>query len=435
MSKKDFYRQIEIKSPCSQSWQTMHGNDIVRFCDHCAKDVTDVSTLTRKEALRLVRSSKGNICVRYMQDPKKQIPVFAEKLYQITGRAGLAVGVLTASIAISTAAYTQSETSQSPSVEIAHQQNPSEKAAGISGYVTDPNGAVIPFAFVSLTNEQTGEYRTTGNSPDGFYEFIGLSAGVYKIKAEAGGFEAREIPAVEISDGSSIRRDAQLQLQHVQEIVQVGRGEKIEDSGIGGAIVSMENSNPLVAAAMRDDLEDVKARVMMGARVNSRDKSYYGMSPLHAAVESGNIEIIQFLLDHGAKPNIRDYQRRTPLMMMDEDATPEIFDLLIRYGAKTNLVDKEGNTALHHIAEFGDKANIIQLLVSHGANTHNLNKDGQTALAIASENENLENAKALLDAGADVNSINKDGKSAWDLTDKTEIKTLLETYGAVARMK
>ena len=435
MSKKDFYRQIEIKNPCSQDWETMHGNDIVRFCDHCTKEVTDVSTLTRKEAMRLVRRSNGNICLRYEQDRKKRTPIFADKLYQITGRAGLAGSLLSASIALSTAAYAQSETPQLPNVEIAGQQNPVVKNTGISGYVTDPNGAVIPYTLVSLINEQTGDYRTTSSSAEGFYEFSALPTGTYKIKFEAGGFAATEISAIELSDGTSIRRDAQLQLPQVQEVVQVGGGENIEGDSLGGVIVSIENSNPLVAAAMRDDLEDVKARVMMGARVNSRDKSYNGISPLHAAVETGDLEMIQFLLDRGARPNRRDYQKRTPLMMMDEDATPEIFDLLIRYGAKMNLVDKEGNTALHHIAEFEGKADIIQLLISHGADVHSLNKEKQTALAIASENDNLENVKALLNAGSDVNAVDGKGQTAWELTDSKEIKTLLETYGAIARIK
>jgi len=435
MSKKKFFRQIEIKNPCSQDWETMHGNDIVRFCDHCTKDVTDISTFSLKEAVRLVRRSNGSICLRYRVDPKRRTPVLAGTLYQITSRAGIAAGALTASIAFSTAAYSQSETPQPQQVEIAAQLNSNEKTNGISGYVTDPNGAVIPYALVSLINEQTGEYRTANSSAEGFYEFSALPTGTYKIKFEAGGFEAAEIAPVELSDSYSLRRDAQLALPQVQEVVQVGATDKADGNWLGGVVVSIENSNPLVAAAMRDDLEDVKARVMMGARVNSRDRSYSGISPLHAAVESGDLEMIQFLLDRGAKPNIRDYQKRTPLMMMDEDAIPEIFDLLIRYGAKVNLVDKEGNTALHHLAEYGGKAEIIRLLISHGADVRSLNKERQTALAVASENNDPENVKALLEAGSDVNAVNSEGETAWELTDSNEIKALLETYGAITRVK
>ena len=139
-------------------------------------------------------------------------------------------------------------------------------------------------------------------------------------------------------------------------------------------------SNPLVRAVMYDDLDEVKARVMMRAKVNVRDKAYDGISPLHAAVENGNIEIIQFLLDSGAKTNIRDFQKRTPLMMMDDDATPEIFDLLVRYGAQVQLVDKEKNTTLHHLVENADDADMVRLLINHGIDPNAINQSGETAL-------------------------------------------------------
>jgi len=100
-----------------------------------------------------------------------------------------------------------------------------------------------------------------------------------------------------------------------------------------------------------------------------------------------------------------------------------------------NLVDKEGNTALHHIAEYGGKAEIIRLLISHGADVRSLNKERQTALAVASENNDPENVKALLEAGSDVNAVNSEGETAWELTDSNEIKALLETYGAITRVK
>ena len=184
---------------------------------------------------------------------------------------------------------------------------------------------------------------------------------------------------------------------------------------------------------MNDDLDEVKARVMMRAKVNARDKSRDGITPLHAAVENGNIEIIQFLLDSGAKTNIRDFQKRTPLMMMDDDATAEIFDLLIRYGAKVQLVDGEKNTVLHHFVENADDADIVRLLVSHGINVDAVNKSGETALMVAAENGNPADVKALLESGADVSKLSRDNKTAWDLTDDADIRSLLESYGAVAR--
>src|SRR4051812_38970113 len=86
----------------------MEGNDRVRFCSHCAKHVNNLSEMTRKEATRFVRASGGDICIRYIVDPRTKRPIFAQQLLQITRRApAIGAGVLTASIAVSTAAYAQ----------------------------------------------------------------------------------------------------------------------------------------------------------------------------------------------------------------------------------------------------------------------------------------------------------------------------------------
>ena len=361
--------------------------------------------------------------------------MFAEQLLQITRRApGLAAGVMTASIALSGGAYAQGGDAAPTAVIQPADAAPKPSNTGtISGVVTDPNGAVIPSALVSLTNEDTSEYRVTTANYEGYYEFIDLPDGKYKLKIEAGGFDAREMSSISITDGSTERRDSQLDVQKIGDEVQVG-GEVLPNGqeffmGVTACTISDVKRSALVRAVQNEDLEDLKARVGMGARVNVRDKGYDGITPLHAAIETGNIEITQFLLDHGAKVNARDSLKRTPLMMMDYDAKPELLELLLRYGAKTNLVDKEKSTILMHFAEYDDKE-IVEMLLRYGVPVNAVNKEGKTALMIAAENSSEDNVKALLETGANVHLLSKDGETAWSLASNAEIKTMLENFGA-----
>ena len=263
-----------------------------------------------------------------------------------------------------------------------------DPAGKLGGYVTDPNNAVLPYALVSITNKETSEYRTANANAEGYYEFADLPAGTYSIKFEAGGFAARDVESVYVGDAGVSRRDAQLDLPQVAEVVQVGGGkEEGWASVMVGVVVEIEARNPLVQAVLNEDLEEVKARVMMRSRVNVKDKAYDGISPLHAAVETGNVDIARYLLQNGAKANIRDFKKRTPLMMLDEDASPEMFDLLISYGAKVNLVDKRRNTVLHHFAAYDEQGEMIRRLVSFGVPVDAYNKEGETALMVAAANE------------------------------------------------
>lgn len=43
----------------------MHGDDRVRFCSSCQKNVYNLSAMTREDAERLVQQREGNLCVRY----------------------------------------------------------------------------------------------------------------------------------------------------------------------------------------------------------------------------------------------------------------------------------------------------------------------------------------------------------------------------------
>src|SRR3954469_22780040 len=55
----------------------------------------------------------------------------------------------------------------------------------LSGKVTDQNGAVIPGATVTVSQENTKAERTTVTDGDGNYKIIQLSPGKYNVKAQA----------------------------------------------------------------------------------------------------------------------------------------------------------------------------------------------------------------------------------------------------------
>src|SRR5689334_12028735 len=57
------------------------------------------------------------------------------------------------------------------------------------GNITDPNGAVVPGASVTATDQNTGVAKTTTSSQAGTYQFIDLQSGTYTVKVTMGGFK------------------------------------------------------------------------------------------------------------------------------------------------------------------------------------------------------------------------------------------------------
>src|SRR5689334_17587929 len=91
----------------------------------------------------------------------------------------------------------------------------------VTGIVTDPSGASITDAKVTLTNLGTAEARTQSSNADGLYSFVNVIPGNYKIDVEKAGFKriTRTPVTVEVQQSSKI--DVSLPVGQASETVEV----------------------------------------------------------------------------------------------------------------------------------------------------------------------------------------------------------------------
>jgi hypothetical protein len=72
------------------------------------------------------------------------------------------------------------------------------QTTAMSGVVTDPSGAVVPKATITVTNTQTGAKRTDTSDTQGRYTIPQLPPGTYNLGAEAAGFNQATIQGIEL---------------------------------------------------------------------------------------------------------------------------------------------------------------------------------------------------------------------------------------------
>lgn len=58
---------IRVATPCTADWTKMTGDDRMRACADCNKNVYNLSDMTRDEAEALIVQKEGRLCVRYFQ--------------------------------------------------------------------------------------------------------------------------------------------------------------------------------------------------------------------------------------------------------------------------------------------------------------------------------------------------------------------------------
>jgi len=94
-------------------------------------------------------------------------------------------------------------------------------SATIVGTVTDPSGAAIPNASITITDIDTGFIRTTTTNSTGNYSAGELPNGAYQLRIEVQGFKTFEQHDITLNVNATVRVDAALQIGSVGQSVTV----------------------------------------------------------------------------------------------------------------------------------------------------------------------------------------------------------------------
>src|SRR4029077_4822939 len=111
--------------------------------------------------------------------------------------------------------------------------------ATLSGTVTDPSGAVISVAQISIKNVATGVTRSVATNDAGFYTAPNLLPGTYEVTVTTTGFLTLVRSGVTLTVGAEQSLDLAMQVGQVSQSVHVtGEAPAVQlDSSTIGAVV------------------------------------------------------------------------------------------------------------------------------------------------------------------------------------------------------
>jgi hypothetical protein len=183
--------QIKIASPCSADWEQMEGNDRVRFCSECKKNVFNLSAMTRRDAEALLRKSNGDLCTQLYRradgtvltaDCRVGVRV---KIARVRRRVGWAVSAV---LGLSTAFAQQGD-------------------AVLSGVIKDITGAVIPRGSAMIVNERTGAKIEVPIDNEGRFRTTTLGRDFYTVNVSTPGFSTATKKDVELKGQVDLQFD------------------------------------------------------------------------------------------------------------------------------------------------------------------------------------------------------------------------------------
>ena len=134
--------------------------------------------------------------------------------------------------------------------------------------------------------------------------------------------------------------------------------------------------------------------------------------------ETKRIEVVKFLLEHGADPNTPNDDGKPILHLAIENSRADVVVALIEHGADTNVADKESGHNAFLLAALESDAKTIAAITLAGADAFSSDSDGNTALHIyltKKDYVDVDHVKALVAFGVPLDATNSDGQSITDV--------------------
>lgn len=189
------------------------------------------------------------------------------------------------------------------------------------------------------------------------------------------------------------------------------------------AIRNTEGSSPIHRACRRGFKNIVKLLCEYDS-ININLKDAGGHTPMFHAVNSGNFDLLQYLLQIGADVNISSELELTTIHVAQ---TKQIVDILLSHGADLEGKDGEGNTPLMDTSGNGHLS-AVRGLCLQGANINHQGLQGYTALHFAVEYERADVVKYLLSRGVDIALRNSANTTAEEIAENEMHAEILEIF-------
>ncbi|MCU1305471.1 MAG: hypothetical protein JWN45_166 [Acidobacteriaceae bacterium] len=236
----------------------------------------------------------------------------------------------------------------------------------LRGTVTDPKGAVVTNASVTLANPATGSSRNTQTGSDGVYQFLEVSPATYTLTVESPGFATLKQDKVTLQVSQPATLDVKMQVKVASEIVEVSgeaplvnttdasQGNVIDTAQLAAlpaegrdpvAILSLQPGVTFIGNAV-DQNNDSRGGSVSGARSDQTNVTLDGLD--------NNDQVLGFAFQGALRApldSLQEFRVTTSNSNADSGRSS---------GAQVNLVTKSGTNNFHGSLYEYNRSNIGQ---------------------------------------------------------------------------
>jgi len=227
-----------------------------------------------------------------------------------------------------------------------------QPTGSIEGLVTDPQGAIVTNATITIRNTATGLTRTVKAGDDGRYTASQLPPGVYEVKATAENFKTSVASDVKVDVGSNVPLDIKLEIGGASETVMITGGEaQIDrtDNTVAGVIGKLQIDNLPLNGRNFLDLAQLQpgTEKVDGATFDPTKANFTGVSIAGQAGRSTQITVDGgSVVDNVVGTTVQNFSQE---IVQEFQIGISTFDLSTGASAtgSVNIISKTGNNNYH----------------------------------------------------------------------------------------
>lgn len=220
---KDLLARVRVATPCPANWDSMQGDERVRFCSQCELHVYNISEMTGREAASLISRTEGRLCGRMYRRADgtiltKDCPVGVRALRRRASRAaGAAFAAVLSfcSLAFGQTGAQKMSCERGGGITIQKKKAADGPLSTLSGVVRDPAGADVAGAHVTVTGEKTAKKYIAKTSDKGEFALAELPAGIYTFEVASLDFMPLTIKGFQVGAGEAVSVEASLVIGYV----------------------------------------------------------------------------------------------------------------------------------------------------------------------------------------------------------------------------
>ncbi|KAL6049546.1 hypothetical protein STEG23_021085 [Scotinomys teguina] len=144
---------------------------------------------------------------------------------------------------------------------------------------------------------------------------------------------------------------------------------------------------PLLNNSTHRQMMSSPCTVKLSPSVSAQKRNHRGETLLHIASIKGDIPSVEYLLQNGNDPNVKDHAGWTPLHEACSHGHLKIVEMLLQHNALVNTTGYQNDSPLHDAAKNGH-VDIVKMLLSYGASRNAVNIFGVRPVDYT-DNENI----------------------------------------------